>query len=357
MFDIQLADELDALRPRTDRTHLVLLAGERGAEVARLDGIMGDAEWIAVVVPQLIRGHELLADAAALISFDPARSFLTRLDMRDDAAAIAARLHPCGHSRSLLLFCDGLSAHVEGFVRNLEVVIGGIDLMGAGLGCADLVRRPVVFDRDGAHIDHAVLLGSGIDFHVGVRHGWDSVHGPLVVTRADRNIIHELNHEPALAVYRRALADAEGLELTADGFATIAAGHPLGIASFQGGEPIVRDPVAAGEDGSVTVISGVREMDALFVMKGDAEKLVAAVAGMAGDVLARVRARRVLVFDCISRVNFLGERFAEEMRAVEAAAGGAEVIGLTSVGEITNVGFEGVRILNKTCLVGAVADE
>jgi small ligand-binding sensory domain FIST len=124
---------------------------------------------------------------------------------------------------SLLLFADPFSFPTDGFLRHVEQVAPGVQIIG---GLASAANGPggnrlVVHGLD-ATIDPpetgvrtsgavGVLVDTGIEIRTLVSQGCRPVGQPLVVTRSERNFIQELAGEPPLQRLRD-LATAAGPE-------------------------------------------------------------------------------------------------------------------------------------------------
>jgi hypothetical protein len=61
----------------------------------------------------------------------------------------------------------------------------------------------------------------------------------------------------------------------------------------------------------------------------------------------------VIVFDCISRAIFLGDRFVEELSEMKKHINPSKnLFGALTLGEIANNGDEYITFYNKTCVTG-----
>lgn len=355
MIDISFHDAIATVEPPAGRDVAVLMTEDFIPAFDALAERLAGRRFYGAVVPFLIRGRELIDRGLAVLTLpEDHRSFVCAMDGSE--AELAGCFTGRGQDGSLLLFVDGLSPAMDGFINRLHRCCGRVPVIGAGVGCKDFVQRPVVFDQHGLAADRALVIGSSLGVHVGARHGWRSLYGPLVVTAAHDNILSELNNQPAFEVYRRALAGLEGVDITPETFLEVAGAYPLGIATFQGDEVIVRDPIAANPDGSLTIVSSVKTMDTLYIMKGESSELIAASGELARESFANLPAHQALLFDCISRALFLGDQYQLAVDGVAAQASASElsVFGVASIGEITNVGHDAIRILNKTTLLGVL---
>ncbi len=313
MIRITLHDSAESLAGKPGEDYVLLITEDQVPALPRMREKLQGHAVSGAVVPYLLADRRVIAEGIACLALPRSGMFAQVLPMTADTAAVARAIGGRDFA-SLLLFADGLSRHLDDFVDALGGAVRDRDVLGTGVGTKDFRPVPVVFDAAGLRADAALLVGTGLRLRIAARHGWEPIHGPLVVTRAEGNVLHELNGEPAFNVYRRILAEQEGAGIRPDNFLDVARSYPFGIASSKRGEFIVRDTFAGGG------------IDQAFL------------------------------FDCISRVMFLEDDFAHELAGVCEGAGeaGPRIFGVTSVGEITNAGYGRLEVLNKTALLGAV---
>jgi hypothetical protein len=192
---------------------------------------------------------------------------------------------------------------------------------------------------------------------IGVKHGWEAFYGPLVVTKSQDNIIYELNNEPAFDVYSRILKELDNQVIEDDNFFDITKAYPFGILSYTQNEFIVRDPLGVHEDNAILMVSSVKENETVYIMKGDHKGLIDAATQNAINTISKDKNNTNILFDCISRVLYMGKDFSKEVSAISNEAPDETTIyGVTSIGEITNSGFSSIKIFNKTNLIGNIGD-
>ena len=259
-------------------------------------------------------------------------------------------------SKSLFVIVDGLSSHIVEFLENLfEVTPMHTNMLGGGAGKLTLKQEPVIFDNKTIHQDSALILSATYALGVGVNHGWQKLHGPLIANKTTKNILQELNYEDAFVVYKQIVEQDSGAIITPENFFDIAKSYPLGITKY-GSEVIVRDPIMT--DGKELVLVG--EMDAnsvVTVLKGNKELLINA-AGVASIDAQRQfihDAHSCLVVDCISRVLFLEDDFERELQSIQKNMNKPlQQWGMLTLGEIANINKGNIEFYNKTCVVGVL---
>lgn len=265
-----------------------------------------------------------------------------------------------GDAASMITLVDGLSANIESFVDSLYEMLGArAPIVGGGAGSLDFVQRPCLFCRLGMIEDAALLVALESSIDAGIAHGWQKLEGPFLVTRSHANVLEELNYSPAFEVYRQVVEEHSGMRFSESEFFAISKTYPLGIESVDG-DFLVRDPIRHVGDHLVCV-GEVPQNATVYLLKGDAERLIASAGDAAGQALHGRRSRlngddphhyQALVFDCISRVLFLDREFVAELQAIDGALpGAASVVGALTLGEIANSTCGSIELMNKSTVV------
>jgi len=182
----------------------------------------------------------------------------------------------------------------------------------------------------------AVLLRSPVPIGVGVGHGFKPAGRPLVATRSAGNLVYELNGQPAFEAYWKIWGDelpqADSPELSAT-----LKGHPLGLPQI-GGEYLVRDPAGIRPDGAIEFAAPIPENAVVHMMSSDQGAIFAAAraaAQQAIDGLAGRPVAAVIIFDCVSRLDLLGDAAGVEIEHIRSVIGSeTPCIGFFSWGEI-----------------------
>jgi methyl-accepting chemotaxis protein len=175
---------------------------------------------------------------------------------------------------------------------------------------------------------------------VGVAHGHSPIAGPFQVTRAEGNVVFELNGRPAWDVWlevTRQKAQASGLDL--DRLQGGDINKFLGV--YEGGLEVgeefkVRVPIARGEGGSMAFACGIPESTAMHIMDSDGERQIESAGLAARRARAQLggsRAAGAVVFDCRCRKDLLGPEFTKAVATISRELG-APVAGFEAYGEV-----------------------
>jgi len=361
----RFAERVSGLPREADDYFLILLADRHLERLPEIVSALNDRKlgFFGAVVPGLIHERKQYLEGAVVRPVpcigQPA---VARLGAQGHEWL--ARLVPPTEitqgKPTLYLFIDCLSPNITGFLADLFNRYGNaVNYFGGGAGNRVLSHGPAVFTAEGIYRNAAVAAIVDLHGAVSVRHGWERVGGPFVATRTHNNIIQELNWEPAMEVYRRALP-AELRDVAPDEFySRVAASYPFGIQKA-GREDVVRDPVRTTSNGGLVCLSDVPTHSVMYLLHGDPERLIQAAGEAVGEVTGDQSSPVVdcLVCDCYSRTLLLGEVFGRELDAVgdrlAAVAPGLGAEGGIVLGEIASDGEQSLEFYNKTFVVSVV---
>jgi hypothetical protein len=170
----------------------------------------------------------------------------------------------------------------------------------------------------------------------GSKGGWDIFGPERLVTRAEGNVLYELDGRPALELYKSYLGDrAAGLPATGLLF-------PLSLRSGEEGDErrLVRTILAVDEAAqSLTFAGDIPTGSRVQLMRANFDRLVEGAASAAAMTALRGAAEGPVLsvaISCVGRRLVLGERTEEETEAtLEALPPGAQQVGFYSYGELS----------------------
>lgn len=331
-------------------------------------GVLGDRLWDDELVVAVARFDRADLRAAAAACDRPE-------DSRAAGRSVAAELAGAADLRAVLVFADGVGVNGSDLVRGLNdelaargravPVTGGMASDGARYCRAWTVggAGPGRCDPRGGRVVAVGLSGSALRVGHGSAGGWDRFGPERVITRSDGRTVHEIDGQPALALYRKYLGDrAAGLPQASLVF-------PLAIRPTRdGGDQVMRAILRVDEAAqSITFGGDVPQGWCGQLMRANFEHLiggaaVAAADAFAGDAVAgggpAAGPSLALVVSCLGRRAVLGERTEDELEAVAAAAPPTAVpVGFYSYGEIAPSSAGGPTSLhNQTMTVTRLAE-
>lgn len=314
----------------------------------------------------LIEGAELEDEAALFVAvkFDRTRVKLasTALSVETSRAAgraLAEQLH-APDLAGVLVFSDSLNVDGSELVAGMrERLPGGVKISGGlasdgsafqhTLVSADCIPTERMAGAVGFYGDHFLMTQ-------GCAHGWDEFGPPRLITRAEGNILYELDGQPALDLYEKYLGD-EAAELPGS-----ALRFPLLVSEpGEAGREIIRtvldvDRVAR----TLTFASAVQTGWKARLMRGALDRLAQGAASAAADVAAAQSDSDglAILVSCVGRRIVFGQWAEDETDAVASIlAPRLRQIGFYSHGEISSASADAfLGLHNQTMTIVALQE-
>ena len=162
--------------------------------------------------------------------------------------------------------------------------------------------------------------------------GWDPFGPERIITKADKNILYELDGKPALELYKKYLGQ-HAADLPASALL-----FPLQL-NLQGSQGPVRTILGINEeDGSMTFAGDMPVGARTVLMKANFDRLIEGASQAAHESIsiAQSRPELAILISCVGRRLVLKQRTEEEVEAVAAILGGQSALcGFYSYGEIS----------------------
>jgi hypothetical protein len=319
--------------PRFDLPRL--LAGIRSvAGEALLVGATGSGEIAQGEYLGFGAGVAVLAMSAGPYRFAVASASQIDRDQLDAAGQDIARRSraQAGESQhaAVILLADSMLGNLQELVQGVYRVTGPrAAIVGGGAGDEQKFKRTLVFDGERI-LDRGALalwVSSDAPIPVVMRHGWQPIGIPMLVTRAEGTRIQELGGRNAAAVYEEQLGLTPG-ELSPQKFWDTSILHPLGLLQPDG-STVIRVARSRTEEGHLNIQGCLPPPgSAVQVMTGSAESLLGVVEEVVSTALSgRPDAGVVLTFSCAARAMIFGPRAPEEPRRLQQAAGAIPTFG------------------------------
>jgi len=338
---------------------------ERPAPLAELAGAYARSRVIGCSTAGEISGRHVQDESlsVAVVRFAHSRVALasTTINEADSRAAgerLARELDPSG-LRAVFVLAEGLDVNgselVNGVCAGLPpdvVVTGGLAGDGARFQGTWVLRdgRP----QRGA-IVAVGLYGERLRIGYGSRGGWDAFGPERRITRAKGNVLYELDHKPALPLYKQYLGEhAARLPGSALNF-------PLAIREpAEGSDTLVRCIAAVDEaEQSITFCGDMPGGHVAQLMRADFDRLIAGAGAAAASAQRADQHGPLLAMavSCAGRREVLGERVEEEVEsALEALAPGTQQVGFYAYGEIAPSGHRVCDLHNQTMTLTTLSE-
>ncbi|MCF3650503.1 FIST signal transduction protein [Synoicihabitans lomoniglobus] len=258
----------------------------------------------------------------------------------------------------VLILSDGLQVNGAALARGLRAGLpAAVSATGGLAGDGPRFAETTVLYGDEASTGLVVaigLYGSNLEVRWGSAGGWEAFGPKRLVTRAEDNVLFELDGQPALALYKTYLGDrADGLPATGLLF-------PLELLPETDAEPsVVRTILAMDEAAqSLTFAGDVPEGRQVRLMKSTIDKLIWGAEQAAEVVEPTCPVEVALLVSCVGRRLLLDQRVEEEIEAVMTELGNPRgAVGFYSYGEIGPAGLaHGCNLHNQTMTLTTLAE-
>jgi hypothetical protein len=341
-FSAPIARQLDSERTLV----LVFASPEFDTKIAPLEAIAAAHSRSVVVgcstageiVGTRLTDHSL---SIAIVCFDRTDLALATAQVRQsedsyEAAISIARQLARPDLRGILVLSDGLNINGSELARGFRAALPpDVAVTGGLAGDGSRFARTWVLSggRPGERIVVAVgFYGDHVRIGHGSHGGWDIFGPERLVTRAQNNVLYELDGKPALELYKRYLGDR------ASALPAAALLFPLALRTGDTDvEPIVRTVLAVDEaEQSMTFAGDLPEGSRARLMHANLDRLVQG-ASQAASGGARIAEDPMLAIaiSCVGRRLVLGERTEEEIEAtLDALPAGSHQVGFYSYGEL-----------------------
>lgn len=330
---------------------LLLVAEYTNFELKKLESYSG--EIIGAVVPFIVYNNEFFNKGIISCDLEEENNFLLIENLKEFSIEDSF----FKKSKSLVVLVDGLSSYISDFLDNLfQNIPENTQVIGGGAGKMTFERDPVIFTKNQFCKDSAIIISLNKKLNLGIQNGWEYLEGPFLTTNSEKNILKTLNFKNAFEVYKQVVEKDSGKKFTDDNFFDIAKSYPLGIIKYDK-EVIVRDPIFVDSDNNMVLVGDIPQNSTINILKGKEDNLIKSSGIATKKAMEQIDLNNenycVLVFDCISRAIFLGDRFVEELEEMKKNINPSKnLFGALTLGEIANNGDEYITFYNKTCVTG-----
>jgi hypothetical protein len=317
--------------------------------VAAIRSVTGDALLVGATSsghfcgPTLIepaRGVAVLAMTAGRYQFGAASVGDLSADgmVAGEELARAARdaAGPRTPYATMLLLSDGLAVQQQELVVGIHKLTGSaVPVVGGAAADDRRLNRTFVLHNDQVLTDAAVAVWVGSDrpVPVAVEHGWHAISLPMLVTKVDGQIVHEIAGRPARDVFEEYFRSGYVHAVDPIRHGGYYSTHAFGLIEPDGSH-LIRS-VFLGQDGQVRTLVPLPIYSAIQIVEIDEDSLLdtsaevaeQAVNGREQDVSV------LLVFSCVARLDVLAGRGPEEASRLQRAIAQLPIFGIYTYGE------------------------
>lgn len=345
--------------------HLVFLFGETEVlkteePIAQLKAAYPNAHFLGCSTAGEIYDTQVTDDSlvATAIEFEKThiRTHCVALTETENSFQAGLRLAEAFESDNLVhlfVLSDGLQINGSELIHGLEQALPPqVTITGGLAGDGSRFQETLVLWND--YLGQGLLAAVGLysdrlQVGYGSLGGWVPFGPHRQITRAQGNVLYELDGQSALALYKKYLGDyASGLPATGLLF-------PLSLYDASGNRSIVRTILAIDEaTQSLTFAGDLPEGYQVQLMQTNFDRLVEGATAAAQISLARTPTPELAVLvSCVGRKLVLKQRVEEEVEGVRDILGPATVLtGFYSYGEIAPVSVgESCKLHNQTMTI------
>ncbi len=281
---------------------------------------------------------------ATIVSFEHSSVSVAhaRTGRMEESAEIGTRLGqglPKKGLAHVFLLSNGLVVDTELLLRGLVAELpAGVAVTGGLAGDGIRFDNALILDKNGLPSPSTVaalgLYGDRLKVGYGSQGGWLPFGPTATVTRAQKNVVYELDGKPALKFYKKCLG-VEVVSLPMHGIL-----FPLCMQKIKEGPGVIRTVIAVDESAqSITTAGEFQAGSLLGVMKASADELkegAASAAALSGrTVPGNTSPELALLVSCVGRKFILGPGITEELTNVRKVLGTTVLAGFYSYGEIS----------------------
>ncbi len=298
---------------------------------------------------------------ATAIHFERGHVALSQIDFtaEDNVEELSRQLIaqlPAEGLKHIFILSDGLNINGSELVRGINAVGGHFTVTGGMAGDGDRFLETWIVANEPAknrRIAAIGFYGDSLAISTGCYAGWSSFGAERTITRSKGNILYELDHQPALALYKEYLGEfARDLPLSGMRF-------PLNIKASAEDNEVIRTLLGIDEATQSIIFAGdVPEGYIARLMKPDLEVLIEG-ASSAAEEIDQINNRPALglVVSCVGRRVVMKQIIEEELEAVEERLGShVQLTGFYSYGEIApfNNRLQQCQLHNQTMTLTAI---
>lgn len=335
---------------------------EKGQVISSLkatypDAIFAGCSTAGEIANESVSDNTIIATALEFekVKVLAAKIALEEVDFKSrEAGSKLVSLLPFDGLKHVFVISDGLKVNGSELVKGIqEALPDHVTLTGGLAADGPNFQKTVIIEPGGDVISGSIMAlgfyGDTLSVSFGSRGGWDSFGLDRLVTRSEENVLFEIDHQPALDLYKSFLGD-KAKDLPASGLL-----FPLSMRDSEDKTPVVRTILGINEEKkSLTFAGDIPEGSFVRLMKANNDRLINGAeeaAQVASDGETDTPEFALLV-SCVGRKLVLKQMVEEEVECVSEVLGRPAITGFYSYGELAPFGQDsGTELHNQTMTI------
>ena len=258
-----------------------------------------------------------------------------------EAAANLAKQLKADTLRTVLVISDGLNVNGSELLKGFQSVLGSIPIVGGLAGDGGAFVKTLQLFNDTISDNQVIaigLYGNALITSTGALGGWKPYGPPRKVTKAEKNVVYEMDDKPALPLYRMYIGEAFSRGLPGTGLK-----FPLAVIE-EGKRDVEKIRTLLAIDSkanSLTFAGNVEVGETVRLCQTNHGRLVEGAGNAANLVMDGLSASKTnqaglaLLVSCVGRKGVMAENVGDEVKLVQQILGPqTSVTGFYSYGEL-----------------------
>lgn len=262
-------------------------------------------------------------------------------------------------TETVMIFFDGWSDNISLLIETLyEMSRKEMTFIGGGTGSMKDTKRASLFTNEDYFAGGAVIVTMEEYMSLSMKHGWQTIHGPSIVTDIDKRILKSVNWNSALEYYKAVVEKDSGKTINEENFFSIAKTYPLGMLKYDN-EIIPRCTLAIHDENCIFLGANIPKNSMLMIMKGYPDKIISAYGDAAKEAQSSFKNKKnktpskTFIVDCVSKAFFLEDKYKEALELILNEIPDESVLfGFLSLGEVASIGHKFIELYNNTVVIG-----
>lgn len=262
-------------------------------------------------------------------------------------------------TETVMIFFDGWSDNTSLLIETLYEMSGKeMTFIGGGAGSMKDIKRASLFTSEEYFAGGAIIVTMKEYMSLSIKHGWQTIHGPSIVTDIDKRIMKSVNWNSALEYYKDVVEKDSGKKITEENFFSIAKTYPLGMLKYDN-EIIPRCSLAIHDGNSIFLGANIPKNSMLMIMKGYPDKIISAYGNAAKEAKNSFKNKKkktpskAFIVDCVSNAIFLEYQYKEALTLIlNEIDDKSTLFGFLSLGEVASTGDKFIELYNNTVVIG-----